>query len=197
MTPTSLIMRASTGRYVRRRSTCGARFGSAGAERTQACAMARRSVPSVLRRGPFAAGTALEHIGSGALRGPSYRRLLHGVYQAADLEVTHAVRIQAAPVAVGERAVLVGPSAAWALGSRLARPNQAAHVAVPGTGGAGQPLLVRHRATVPEDQVVATPFGRSTSADRTAVDLGRGTGTAGLTTGGGSPRSTGCSDGPA
>lgn len=142
--------------------------------------MKSRAVPAGLDRGPFAAATALPMATRDDLLGPAYRRLLRGVYQAADLPVTHAATIRAARQVVGSDAVLVGPSAAWALGCEFADADEPAHIGVPHGWVGGQALLARHRMRVAETEVVRTRFGPATSAIRTALDLARGIGTGDL-----------------
>ncbi len=116
-------------------------------------------------------------VGRGTLVGPSYRRLLHSVYQAADLTVDHGTMISAVREA-GAGEVLCGPSAAWALGCRLADPDGPVHLST-GRGGTGRDaaVIARHRADLTPAEIVETPWGLSTSPARTAVDLARGIGT--------------------
>jgi hypothetical protein len=139
-----------------------------------------KSVPPELAGGPFRAADAAGLIGRSALAGPSYRRLLRGVYQAADLTVDHGTMISAVREG-GAQGVLCGPSAAWALGCRLADPGEPVHLAT-GDHGCGRDTsgLSRLRTTLDAAEVVPTPWGPATSPARTAVDLARGVGTSAL-----------------
>jgi very-short-patch-repair endonuclease len=102
--------------------------------------------------------------------------LLRGLY-AADLPVTHDVRLEAARRHLGEDAVLVGPSAAWALGAELSTPRSPVHV-LTGIGTRPQQFLVPHRGRLPSSDLVSTRWGPATCPARTCIDLARGVGTA-------------------
>ncbi|MGF1663992.1 MAG: hypothetical protein ACFCVG_16275 [Kineosporiaceae bacterium] len=140
----------------------------------------RTPVPPELSAGPFRTAEAVGLVGRSALAGPSYRRLLRGVHQAADLPVDHGTMIEAVR-ADGSSGVLCGPSAAWALGCRLADPDEPVHLTTgrDGTGGDSR-LITRYRMDVPGRDLVDTRAGVATSPARTAVDLARGVGTLGL-----------------
>lgn len=143
--------------------------------------MPRRSpVPPELATGPFHVAQAAGVVGRGTLAGPSYRRLLRGVYQAVDLPVDHGTMITAVS-AGGAGGVLCGPSAAWALGCRIADPGEPVHLMTGRDGTGTAPAVVtRYRTDMPGRELVDTPLGVATSPARTAVDLARGIGTAGL-----------------
>jgi hypothetical protein len=134
-------------------------------------------VPVPLRGKVLARTEALEHTGAGTLRGARYQRLLRGVY-AADLEITHGVRIEGVRKALGDGPVLVGPSAAWALGAQLAGPRAPVHVNVT-SGIRPQEYLVPHRGRLPPEDVLITPSGWATTPARTCLDLARGLGSDG------------------
>jgi hypothetical protein len=137
-------------------------------------------VPAELSTGPFHASDAAGLVGRGALAGPSYRRLLRGVYQAADRPVDHGTMIDAVRRG-GMAGVLCGPSAAWAHGCRLAGPGDPVHlVTAPHGAGRDADGVVRHRTELPAADVVDTPWGPATTPSRTAVDLARGVGTGAL-----------------
>lgn len=135
---------------------------------------ARAGVPEPLRRGVFTCAEARRHVGVDALRGPAYTRLVRGVYTA-EIEITHDLRIAAARKALGDAPILVGPSAAWALGAHLAGRDAPVHVAVT-TGVRRQAMLVPHRVAVPPEDVRVTPHGLATAPARTGLDLARGVG---------------------
>ena len=88
--------------------------------------------------------------------------------------VDHGEAIAVFRVAVGPGAVLGGFSAAWALGVRLARPDDPVEVVLPPDHRVRQRrgLLVRGDR-LPPGEVVATPLGLATGPARTAFDLGR------------------------
>ncbi|MGF1662854.1 MAG: hypothetical protein ACFCVG_10375 [Kineosporiaceae bacterium] len=134
-------------------------------------------VPAPLRGRVVTRTEAQEHTGARTLRGVRYQRLVRGVY-AADLEITHGVRIEGIRKAIGGGPVLVGPSAAWALGAQLAGPRAPVHVNVT-SGVRPQEHLVPHRGRLSPDDVVVTPYGRATTPARTCLDLARGLGSDG------------------
>jgi hypothetical protein len=131
-------------------------------------------VPGALRGHVFTRAEALQHVSADALRGSAYTRLARGVYTV-ETEVTHGLRIDAVRKVLGESPVLVGPSAAWALGARLAGRDCPVHVAVT-TGVRRQAVLVPHRVAVPPEAVLVTPYGLATTPARTCLDLARGVG---------------------
>jgi hypothetical protein len=114
-------------------------------------------------------------VGESALRGPRYTRLVHGAYLTGD-DVTHETRIQGFRLRAGDSAVLVGPSAAWAWGVRMAGSADPIHVEV-ATGAVPGRFVVPHRGVLPCDDVTTTRLGPTTTPIRTAIDLARGVGT--------------------
>jgi very-short-patch-repair endonuclease len=103
------------------------------------------------------------------------------VYLRRGAALDHGVRIEAARLVVGSTPVLLGPSAAWALGSRLAGPAEDVRVAVaPPARARTGPLVVRQRSRLTPGEVCDTALGPATDPVRTAVDLARGVGTRGL-----------------
>lgn len=131
----------------------------------------------LLRSEPFATAEARGILTPDQLRGPAYRQLAHGAHQPAEDEVGHGRLVQAFRKTHDGSFVLMGRSAAWAHGSRLARPDDPVVVAVPSAH-----RLHRTRAQVPHvtalaaGDVVMTALGPATTPARTAVDLARGAG---------------------
>lgn len=135
-----------------------------------------RPVPGPLRGRPFTVGSALPHVGRHALAGASYQRLLPGVFAAADLAPDHDLMLAALRLR-HPRAVLAGPTAAWAHGCRMADIGDPVHVAVrQGDRNGAVEGLVRHRMQLCTAEIVDTRWGPATSPARTAVDLARGLG---------------------
>lgn len=82
---------------------------------------------------------------------------------------------------LGDGPVLVGPSAAWALGLRSAADGDPGHrVHITGVSPRRTATLVAHRMALSPGDVVVGPAGQCTGTVRTAVDLARGVGTAHL-----------------
>jgi hypothetical protein len=136
---------------------------------------ARHHPPKELSGRVFTTGEALGHVGRGALAGDRYERLLHGVHMVTG-PVDHGLRIEALRRRLGFDPVLVGPSAAWAWGARLARAESAVHVIVE-SGLPPRPRVVPHRVPIHAADVAMSPFGPATTPARTCVDLARGLGT--------------------
>lgn len=107
--------------------------------------------------------------------GDGYRRPIHGTRTPAHVPFDHGTLVEAVRVRLGGSPVLLGISAAWALGCRLAEPDQAVHVMV-GSGIRSRELVVAHRGHIDPADVARTSFGAATSPARTAVDLARGFG---------------------
>jgi very-short-patch-repair endonuclease len=136
--------------------------------------------PEELRGRVVSRSTALSHVGAGALRGPGYVRIARGAYLV-EGDLTHGRRIEAVRVGLGESPVLLGPSAAWAWGAELARPQTPVHVAV-SAGVRRQRFLEPHRVVLAPDHVASTPYGWATTPVRTCIDVARGVGSAGWST---------------
>lgn len=126
--------------------------------------------PALLQ--PMALPQALAVESVGRLRGPTYRRPTRGIYRAAGSD-DHGERMRAFRLAV-PGGVFGGPSAAWALGVRMASPGDPVEMVLP----AARRVRVRDGLAVRGDRLVAaevvqTPFGPATSPARTAFDLAR------------------------
>jgi hypothetical protein len=135
-------------------------------------------VPAELLLRPFTTATALRHVSRHRLeRSGDYRRVGRGAWMVADEDECHGRRVQGVLERSRAQLVLVGPSAAWAHGCRLAGLDDPVHVVGRARNGAD---LVRHESPLRPGDVVATPLGVATSLGRTAVDLARGIGTAHL-----------------
>jgi hypothetical protein len=111
------------------------------------------------------------------LRGDDYARPTRGVVvrtPALPADPDHGNAIRVFRAALGEDAVLGGPSAAWALGTRLARPTDPVEIVLPASHRVRPRAGLRVRADALADaEIVATPFGLATSPARSAFDLAR------------------------
>ncbi|BDZ41394.1 hypothetical protein GCM10025865_06930 [Paraoerskovia sediminicola] len=126
-------------------------------------------------RAPFTRAAGLEHVTPDILEGPRYRRLTRGIYIDARAAVDHGTRIRAVRLAIGPDAVLTGRSAAWALGSRMAAPDDPVELTI-GRRHRARPrpeLLLRYETTPAESTIVTGLYGPATTRDRTAADLAR------------------------
>jgi len=134
----------------------------------------------LLRSQPFATGEARGLLSPDTLRGPRYTQLLHGARQPSEDGVNHGRRIQAFRKTHDADHVLLARSAAWALGSLLAAPEDPVVVAIRSHHALSRTrTVVPHLARLDDDDVLLTPLGRSTTPGRTAVDLARGVGAPG------------------
>lgn len=124
--------------------------------------------------GPLHRSDGLAVETAGRLRGPAFRRVTRGAYDIAGTLPDHGRRLRALRTVLPPDAVLVGPSAAWVWGARLAGPDAAVEVCLP------KRRRVRHRAELvvhcdallPHD-VCRTRLGPATTPARTAFDLAR------------------------
>jgi hypothetical protein len=111
------------------------------------------------------------------LRGNHYTRPTRGVVVRAPAlprDRDHGSAIGVFRAALGEDAVLGGPSAAWALGARLARPTDPVEVVLPASRRVRPRPGLRVRGDALADaEIVATPFGLATSPARSVFDLAR------------------------
>lgn len=131
------------------------------------------SIPTELAAGPFRRADGLRLVSADDLRGPSYRRMLHGVYALAG-QGTYADRIRAALAVLPEGAVLAGTSALWSWGVRLADATTPVEVIVPRDSRArGRPEVRLRRDRLSPDEVIPRPLGPTTSPARTAFDVAR------------------------
>lgn len=92
-------------------------------------------VPGQLGRAPFlgSAAVAAGLVRRKRLSGPSFRRVLHGVYVSRGVVIDHGVKCQAAALLLPKTHALSGVSAAWCYGVRLA---STAHAVIASTTGA-------------------------------------------------------------
>ncbi|WP_219413364.1 DUF559 domain-containing protein [Pseudonocardia nigra] len=120
--------------------------------------------------GSLAVATGL--LTPGELRGPRFRRLFTGVYVAADVEVTFALRSRAAHLLVAGCGVLGGYSAAELLGASCGPFEAPAEVVVSGGHRPRQGLVVRRDVLEPDEITLAGGLP-VTTALRTAFDLAR------------------------
>jgi len=140
----------------------------------------RHVIPTQLTLGPFSTEAGLTSLTPGVLYGPAFDRVMRGVHEGReplDVPRVHGDLMHAARLALGDHAVFVGRSAAWALGSRLASPRAPvdARVSTAHQKRCRPSVLVHHRELRP-DVVVETEFGLATSPLRTALDLACGAG---------------------
>lgn len=127
---------------------------------------------------PFRTADALPLVGRGALRGPRYKRVMHGVHQVAEDDDGHGRRIQGFRARHDGPFVLLGRSAAWAHGACWAGPADPVTVAIRTAHQLARTAeVVPHLASLEPRDVVLTPLGPATSLGRTAVDLARAVGT--------------------
>lgn len=106
------------------------------------------------------------------LRGPTVRRLFHGVYALRDEPLTHELRCAAAALALPPETVITGRSAAGLWGVQLARAQDCVQVVVPdGTRIARRAGLDVRRTLVRADE--STPWSALAVATplRTTLDL--------------------------
>jgi len=92
-------------------------------------------IPRQLTGAPFlgSAAVAAGLVTRKRLLGPSFRRVLHGVYVSRGLAVDHGVKCRAAALLLPETCALSGVSAAWCYGVRLASTS---HAVIASTSGA-------------------------------------------------------------
>ena len=132
---------------------------------------------SRLHAQPFRTAEALPLVGRAALRGPRYRRVMHGVHQVAEDDLGHGRRIQGFRARHDGPFVLLGRSAAWAHGACWADQDDPVAVAIRAPHQLARTReVVPHLATLRPGDVVDKPLGPATSLGRTAVDLARGIG---------------------
>jgi hypothetical protein len=130
--------------------------------------------PEPLRGGPFSRAEGLTVTTADALEGPAYQRLTRGAYWVAGEQIDHGRRIQAVRTVLPADAVLGGPSAAWALGSRWTWSNRDVELVLPhGMRVRRRPGVTVRGDTLAPSEIVRTPFGWATSPARTAFDLAR------------------------
>ena len=138
----------------------------------------RRVIPHQLELGPFSTADGLGSLTSEVLYGPSFERVMQGVHRARHVDAPdHGDLMRAARLVLGDAAVFVGRSAAWALGSQLASGRAPVDVAVASAHQKRCRASVRvHHRGLEASEVVQTEFGLATSPLRTALDLACGSG---------------------
>jgi hypothetical protein len=130
---------------------------------------------------PFSSAAESCPVPRGTLRGPGYVPLLRGAHQPADIPLTHGRRIEGFRAVDGPDHVLLGHSAAWALGARFAGPSEPV-----AAGISSHHRLRRRREVLPHlarlapEEVLRTDLGVATTPARTAIDIARGIGCRGL-----------------
>ncbi|MGJ7442799.1 endonuclease domain-containing protein [Aquipuribacter sp. MA13-6] len=138
----------------------------------------------LLHSQPFATAEAEGLVSPDVLRGPRYRQLMHAAHQKSTIPVDHGRRLQAFRRTHDEGFVLLTRSAAWAHGAVFAAADDPVAVAIPTRHRLARTTEVTpHLAVLEDDEVTTTPFGPSTSLDRTVVDLARGLGRPGALVG--------------
>jgi hypothetical protein len=106
------------------------------------------------------------------LRGPTWRRLLRGVYADAAIPVDHGLKIRAAELVIPPDAALTGVSAAWLWGARLASPHDPVDVVRSPDRRLGLTGGLRVRTSpLPESDVETRSGIRLTTPLRTAWEL--------------------------
>lgn len=136
--------------------------------------MRRIPIPEVLRSSPFRGRDAIRDglVGANRLRGPEFRRVLHGVYVVAGTRIDHGVRCMAAALLLPEESALTGHSAAWWYGVRFARDDAPVLVArPPGTRIDGPRGVKVHRTPAAASDIVVRGGLRVTMAVRAAWDM--------------------------
>lgn len=131
-------------------------------------------IPATLRDRPFRGRDAIsEGLASRSrLRGPEFRRVLHGVYVPAATVVDHGIRCQAAALVLPDGAVLTGHSAAWWYSVEYARADAPVMVAMPpGTRVDGPRGVKVHRTPVEESDVGIVDGMRVTAPSRACWDV--------------------------
>jgi very-short-patch-repair endonuclease len=128
----------------------------------------------VLQHRPFLArqviGAGL--LTRGQLRGPTWRRLLRGVYADAAIPVDHGLKIRGAVLVIPPDAALTGLSAAWLWGARLASPYDPVDVVRPPDRRLGLTCGLRVRSSpLPASDVETLSGVRLTTPLRTAWEL--------------------------
>ncbi len=122
----------------------------------------------------FTRAEAMRVISADDLRGPSYQRVLRGVYCPATDEISHTDRILAAMQVMPPGTVLAGRSALWNMGVQLADPEDPVEVIVPpgATVRNRSEIHVRRDLLLP-GEVMGGALGRMTNPARTAFDVAR------------------------
>lgn len=131
-------------------------------------------VPRELRGQLFRGRDAIEQglLTPGRLRGPAFRRVVHGVYVDARVATDHGLRARAALMVLPPEAVLTANSAAWWYGVRLASPGDSVTVALPPKVHIAGPTFVNlHRTPILPEDITVRDGLRMAQPSRTAWDL--------------------------
>ncbi len=106
------------------------------------------------------------------LRGPAWRRVVHGVYADATLPDDHGLRARAAALAVPPDVAITGVSAAWLWGARLASPDDPIDlVRPPGRRLGSSPQFRVRTSALPQHDIDRLGDIHVTSPSRTAWEL--------------------------
>lgn len=141
-------------------------------ERNDGRVSAHRISPA-LRDRPFRGRDAVSQglVSASRLRGPEFRRVLHGVYVPAGTVVDHGIRCQAAALVLPAGAALTGHSAAWWYRVEYARRDAPVMVAMPPGARVDGPRGVKvHRTPVLESDVRIVDGMRITGPVRACWD---------------------------
>lgn len=131
-------------------------------------------VPRELRGQLFRGRDAMDLglVTRGFLRGPAFRRVVHGVYVDARVPIDHGLRARAALMVLPTESVLTANSAAWWYGVRLAGRDQSVTVALPPDVHIAGPQFVRlHRTPILPEDITVRDGLRISLPSRTAWDL--------------------------
>ena len=135
--------------------------------------------PPALRGRVFrgSAQVAAGRLSRGQLRSPAWQRLFRDVYACSTVRVTHDVRAGAAALLLVPGAVVCGRSAAVLWGVDAAGPHDDVELTVPpGSSACTVPGVRVRRWTIDPDGVTTRRRVPVTTAETTAVDLGRSPG---------------------
>ena len=131
-------------------------------------------IPDRFTHRVFTRTEALGLVSPDDLRGPSYLRILRGMYCLADGEITQTERIIAAMQVLPPGTVLSGTSALWNMGIPLVDPDDPVEVIVPpgSTVRNRSEIRVRRDVLLP-GEVMRGALGPMTTPARTAFDVAR------------------------
>lgn len=135
--------------------------------------MSAQRIPPALRERPFRGRDAVSDglVSASRLRGPEFRRVLHGVYVPAGTVVDHGIRCQAAALLLPAGAALTGHSAAWWYSVAYARADAVVMISMPPGARVDGPRGVKvHRTPVDEIDVAVVDGMRVTSPTRACWD---------------------------
>jgi len=131
-------------------------------------------LPSELRGAPFlgSAAVAAGLVTRKRLLGPSFQRVLHGVYISRRVVIDHGVKCRAAALLLPESHAISGVSAAWCYGVRLAAGSHSVITATRGVVHVEGALGIRaHRTPLDPVDVVLRDGLRLTTPIRAAWDI--------------------------